>query len=459
MVCDTITYGGQTLLTLYHQGFSAPKARKIKEKVGRFNLVFQETECPDGGVPIPAGWFMKEEGLAFQDSPMNPYGPEACAQVAHYCYAVKPSRLFRMTPSKSEYRLAIPVEDFLRIEEFVKKYTGFPISKRPMYYGDVFLYQPSLRCYHAKQAEGIVVDHLPANAMSVVRFQRNSIVVASRIVRTQEPAERVEILAGVPWDYHDIEIYVDDRLVFCQKDVSYVRKIHLTFNISGGTERVRLDKIAEAYQIHRPDSVETMDIGYDPSDVEEALSRSDYAITRMLDDERPDPSCTFICPGEMDRATELIGKTMESAADRLWIFDSYFTDQGGIAKTMDWLRIIAHCRAKEKSIVFFVKDDANALPMDELIEKIQADHELARFMRGRGRLGVHFYRTTKPIHDRFVLTESGDTVSGLALGTSFNSLDRNHYCIHRLGGHAAKTIWSGLCAWMEDGNIQAEGEV
>ena len=206
MVCDKITYGRQTLLTLYHQGFSVPKARKIKKKIGRFNLVFEEIEYPDDELSIPAGWFMKEEGLAFQDSPMNSYGPEACAQVEHYCYAPKPSRLFRMTPSKSEYRLGIPVEDFLQIEEFVKKYTGFPIVKRPMYYGDVFVYQPYLRCYHAKQAEGIVVEHLPANAMVAVRFQRNALVVASKIVRTAEPTERVEILAGVPWDYHDIEI-------------------------------------------------------------------------------------------------------------------------------------------------------------------------------------------------------------------------------------------------------------
>lgn len=459
MVCDKITYGRQTLLTLYHQGFSAPIARKIKKKIGRFNLLFEETECPDDNVPIPTGWFMKEEGLVSQDSPMNPYGSKACAQVIHYCYVVKPSRLFRMTPAKSEYRLDIPVGDFFQIEEFVKKYTGFAIAQKPMYFGDVFLYQPHLRCYHAKQAEGIVVEGLPANAMAVVRFQRNSIVVASKIVRTQEPAERVEILAGVPWDYHDIEIYVDDRLVFCQKDISYIRKIHLTFNIDGGTERVRLDKIAEAYQIDRPDSVETIDIGYDPNDVEEALSRSDYAITRKLDDERPDPSCTFICPGEMDRATELIGKTMEGAADRLWIFDSYFTDRGSIAKTIDWLRIIANCRAKEKSIVFFVKDTANALPMEELMEKIQTDHELARFMRGRERLWLHLYQTKAPIHDRFVLTESGETISGLALGTSFNSLDRNHYCIFRLRAYAAKTVWSGLRAWMEDGNIVSEGEV
>lgn len=459
MVCDKITYGKQTLLTLYHQGFSAPETRKIKKRVGRFNLIFQEYECPDDNLPIPAGWFMKEKGLAFQDSPMNPYGPEACAQVEHYCYASKPLRLFRMTPSKSEYRLNIPTDNFLQIEEFVKKYTGFPIAKRPMYYGDVFIYQPYPRCYHAKQAEGIVVEHLPANAMVVVRFQRNSLVVSSKIVRTSEPTKEIEILAGVPWDYHDIEIYIGDRLVFCQKDISYMRQMHLTLSIDGGKETVRLDKIAEVYQIDRPDSKETINIGYTPNSIEDALSRSDYAIMQKLDTERPDPLFTFICPGEMAQAMDLIGKAMESASDRLWVFDSYFTDRDGLGKTMDWLRIITRCHAREKNIVFFAKSPGNALSMDELTEKILEDHELVRFIRDKKRLGLRLYQTISPIHDRFVLTESENVISGLALGTSFNSLDNNHYCIFRLSNYAARTVWSRLRAWMENNNVVSVEEV
>lgn len=459
MVCNKITYGGQTLLTLYHQSFFASKARKIKEKVGRFNLVFEETECPDRNLCIPDNWFMKEEGLVSQDSPMNPYDSAACAQVEHYCYARKPSRLFGIDQSKSEYCLAIPAGDFMKIEEFVKHYTGFPIAKGSMHYGDVFVYQPYLRCYHAKQAEGIVVENLPANSMVVVRFQRNAMVVASKIFRTPKPVASAEILANVPWDYHDIEIYVDDRLVFYQKDISYIRQVHLTLNIDGGKERVRLDKIAEAYELSRPDSKETIHIGNDSNSIEETLKRSEHAIMQKLNAERPDPSCTFICPGEIGRAIKLIGKTMEDASDRLWVFDSYFTDRDGFGNMMDWLRIITKCRAKEKSIVFFSKSTERAFSIDELIKELRADREIARVMRGRKQLGLRFYQTGLPIHDRFVLTESEGVISGIALGTSFNSLDRNHYCIFDLSPHAAGTIWSALRAWMEDGNVVLEQEV
>lgn len=402
---------------------------------------------------------MKEKGLISQDSPMNPYGSEACAQIIHYCYVTKPSRLFRLAPSKSKYQLAIPTEDFLRIEDFVKKYTGFPIDKSPMYFGDVFIYEPYLRCYHAKNTEGIVVEHLPANAMVVVRFQRNTLVVASKIVCTQEPTERIEIPAGLPWDYHDIEIYVDDQLVFCQKDICYMRQFHLSLHIVEKKETIRLNKIAETYQIDHPDTVETINVGYDPNRIEEALNRSNSAIMKKLDVERPDPSCIFICPNEMDRAMTLIGKTMESALDKLWIFDSYFTDRNSLAKTMDWLRIITRCRAKEKSIVFFAKNNEKALSMDEMIEEIRKDHELVRTMHSNEQLGLHLYQTVSPIHDRFILMESEGAISGLAIGTSFNSLDKNHYCIFRLSGHAAKMIWNELCTWMEDGNIVSEQEV
>lgn len=459
MVCDKIIYGRQTLLTLYHHDFTVPKIRRIKEKVGRFNLIFEETECPDDDIPIPDGWYMKEEGLTFQDSPMNPYSSEACARVEHYCFALKPSRLFRIVPSKSEYDLGIPAESFLKINEFVKKYTGFPIDKKLIYYGDVFVYQPYLRRYHAKQAEGIVVENLPENAMVVVRFQRNSLVVASKIVRTSAPSEEIEILAGVPWDSHDIEIYEADQLIFCQKDVSYIRRIHLTLNISGGKEKIRLDKIADAYQIDRPNSVENIDIGFDPSSIEETLGQSEHAIQQKLSAERPDPLCTFICPGKMDLAMKLIGKTMESASDRLWIFDPYFTDPNGLNKVVDWLRIIVRCRVKEKNIVFFTKKTEHNSSMDRLVESIQTDHELKRLMHDGKKLGLHLYQTSSPIHDRFVLTESEDRISGLALGTSFNSLDKNHYCIFRLSSSAAKTIWSELCDWMEDGNIVVEKEI
>lgn len=460
MVCDKIIYGGQVLLTLYHGGLPAPVSRRITQKIGRYNVVFEETECQSEEVTIPEDWFMKEEGLVSQDSFMNPYGSAACAYVEHYCYAAKPKRLFHVSESKSEYSLALQAKEFLQIEEFVKKYTGFPISKNPMHYGDVFVYKNYPRCYHAKQAEGIVVENLPANALVIVRFQKNSMIVATKIVQTTAPAGEIEILAGVPWDHHDLEIYVNDQAVFCCRDVSYMRRFHLSLSMVGRPTKVRLDKIAESYQISHDGAAQTMNIGYDPDEIEEVFGRSNQTIRKQLNAERPDPVCTFICPDERKKALELIGRTMQDASDSLWIFDSYFTDLHHVAETIDWLRIIAQCRAKEKHIVFFVKGKQNALDPAGLADKMREDHELERLMRNGSKLNIHLYQTSKPIHDRFVLTESAGTISGLAVGTSFHSLNDHHYCIFRLSDHTSRIIWNELRSWLlKDQNVVSEQEV
>ena len=460
MVCDKITYGGQILLTLYHQGFLTSNLRKITQKIGHYNLVFEETDCSNEEDVLPVGWFMKEEGLILKDSFMNPYGSAACAYMEHFCYAIKPKRLFRIAKSKSEYSLAIQAQDFLKIGEFIEKYTGFPISKKPMNYGDIFVYQHRLRCYHAKQADGIVVENLPANAMIIVKFQRNSVIVTTKIARITVPTKEIEILADVLWDSHDIEIYVDDQLVFYDRDVSYIRKIQLNFKVETNATKVKLDKIAELYQIEHLEEFQTTNIHYNPNDIEEVLNRSNQLILKRMNAEHPDSGFEFICPNEGDKALNLIGKTMQSALDSLWIFDPYFTDTNHLAKTIDWLRIIAQCKAQEKNIVFFVKNEQNALDPSKLIEKIQADYELERLLRNGSKLGIHLYQTCKPIHDRFVLTESNNMLSGLALGTSFNSLDENHYCIFHLGDYAAKKIWEELHSWMMiDGAIISKSEV
>ena len=48
---------------------------------------------------------------------------------------------------------------------------------------------------------------------------------------------------------------------------------------------------------------------------------------------------------------------------------------------------------------------------------------------------------------------------GLNIGTSFNSLERNHYCINKLNSNTAKTILTELTGWLNLGNIKYHLEV
>jgi len=62
MICDKITYGGQVLLTVYHQGFDdeiKERSLKIVEKVGSYNLIFTETLVSDDEIVNIADWSIK----------------------------------------------------------------------------------------------------------------------------------------------------------------------------------------------------------------------------------------------------------------------------------------------------------------------------------------------------------------------------------------------------------------
>ena len=70
--------------------------------------------------------------------------------------------------------------------------------------------------------------------------------------------------------------------------------------------------------------------------------------------------------------------------------------------------------------------------------------------------GIQLIQTAKPIHDRFVIIRNGDEYSGINIGTSFNSLDENYYCINNLLHRDAKEIIETLCDWLKDNTIAGE---
>lgn len=49
-----------------------------------------------------------------------------------------------------------------------------------------------------------------------------------------------------------------------------------------------------------------------------------------------------------------------------------------------------------------------------------------------------------------MIIRNGDTYLGLSIGTSFNSLNSNHYCINTLAHREAKEVLEVLCTWMNE---------
>ncbi|MDR3600898.1 MAG: hypothetical protein P4L49_10545 [Desulfosporosinus sp.] len=453
MICDRIVYGGQSLLTVYHQGFDDEiKERRLKivEKVGAYKLVFTETLVSDDELDNITNWSIKEEGLLTPDSTKNPYGEAACAYMIHYEYANKPLRIFNF--SGDRYFLRIPVDKLIQINEFVKKYTGLDIDKNPMNYGDIFVYRSFACNYRANKEEGIVVESLPAGSTVIVRFKKSDIIVSTKVVRIDHETEETEIKAGKPWTYHDIEIFFDDELVYYRKDLSYIRRMQINMQIKEPQKRIRLNKIANSYAFERNGSGHVSNIGDPLEEYEEMMNASASEIKKRLNVEKADDQVTFMKPGEIQKAIDLIGSVMQTASDTIWIFDSYFTDVNGIKGMLDWIRILANCPAQSKNVTFYSKGPNNALDLVALKKEIERDAELGIILRTRNALGIHFYQTKSPIHDRFVLTETDKIYSGLAIGTSFNSLGDHYYCVFKLSHKASQTIWNELESWTINSN-------
>jgi len=460
MICDKITYGGQTLLTIYHQGFDdeiGTRSLKTIKEIGSYNLVFTEKKVKDDIVDNITDWSVKEEGFLTPSASLNPYTNDACAYMTHFRFASKPSRLFKFC--KNRYHLNITIDNLMEINKFIKKYTGLSIEKNPMLYGDIFVFKNQILDYHTNELDEIMVKDLPKGATAIVKFKKSDIIVSTKITKTASNAEEIVIKSDKPWEHFDIEMYENDELLYLKKDVTYIRHIQMNLQMSGIGKRVKLNKIGDSYTIEKNNNI-ISNIGNPLDSFEEMMNSSTSEILKYLNAAKPNNQIVFIRPGELEKAIDLIGNVMQKANDVIWVFDSYFTDINDIRGMIDWIRILTNCKAPSKNLVFFCKSSDKALDLEGLKKEIRKDSVLNTIIRTRKTLGIHLYQTRMPIHDRFILTESDNINSGLAMGTSFNSLGNHHYCIYKLGHSTTQTIWNELESWMRSkNNLVKDGEV
>lgn len=74
MICDKITFKGQTILTVYHKETDTDFPQRVirmTQKFGRFNLTFIETFSDDTEAEKITGWIVREEGIVPQGKSIN----------------------------------------------------------------------------------------------------------------------------------------------------------------------------------------------------------------------------------------------------------------------------------------------------------------------------------------------------------------------------------------------------
>lgn len=453
MVCNEIILGGNSILKIYHKDFNDASDRKIlhDRKIRRCNLEFHQYQVSDEVLDSIYGFTYKREGLLQPNVCPNPYGDRVCAIMTHYVFDEKPHKIF--DAKENIYSLKLSIQDFIEVAEFTEKYTGIEIKKDPMLFGDTLVFSFCNIDIKATKDNGITINNIPTNATNIaVCFKNADIIVHSELITVSSETSCIDIKCNEKWNNHDISIYSNNELIYSRQNLSYIMGFNIETRISTDKD-IPLRTIGDKYTISEYSSQIISSSKKKIDTAVELIDKANEKIIRLIENETINTQVTFIKPGEMDKALALIGKILESAKDDLWIFDPYFTDKNEIAKSLDWLKIISNCKANKKKIVFFTRDINKCLDTAGLQSEIESDSYLQDVIRINGKLDISFYQTKLPIHDRFILVRNASSFHGLIMGTSFNSLDRNHYCLSQITGNSAKNILTELEEWLNAGNI------
>lgn len=457
VICDRITYGGSCILTVYHRNFSLErpvKKRVFREKIGRFWLEFREGEADeDQLIQVESmNWQWKTEGILLPGNPQNPYNEAACAKTVLYGFTQKPERLFKIQEKK--YVCRLPLEDMTRVNAFVKKYMGVDPDQEPLIYGNILVCQASVCEYRGKGDKGIVIQNVKAGMQILVNFKKDGFIVCTKNFFIQQEQEEVEILSDVSWDSYDIRIYFNEELLYEKDRISYVKFVHMEMNIKTGQERIPLKSLNSQMIREKYSSEKVVISGKDTQISNERLLESGRELKKLFSKTRENSWVQFICPGETDKVIETLKDAFFEKGDEIWVFDPYFADSQKLVSAIDWLRVLTNSENPFKHVVYYCRKGSQDT---ELLKKaIQNDRILRERQKDWKSLNLTLVETKSPIHDRFILWKNNGRSSGISMGTSFNSLGENFYCIYRLPEQTASRIFERLLEWMQQGNIEQE---
>ena len=108
---------------------------------------------------------------------------------------------------------------------------------------------------------------------------------------------------------------------------------------------------------------------------------------------------------------------------------------------VDWMRLLRGSPAKNIYAIYYRNAaDENTMTLAQAKQLLSADWPLSQQLRRNPR-SLHLIGLNEYIHDRLLLCREGTRFTGLALGSSINSLDSNYLCIHPLTPLFSQTCW------------------
>ena len=367
----------------------------------------------------------------------------ASVHCSHYIVANKPSFLL--------YSDAFTSNDanvLVELFDFINTYCGLQFKKYPLHLGDIFIFEPTLvevRGNEVDGVDGLTLTNLPIDSTLIVHFKSYD-----DLGDTEYIVDTAIVNAEHPWQSFDIFVYREGKLIYKSINKSIVRSIHMAIDIQREPVELSFKRLGKTI-IQQSSEKETFTVGkkIEPKLLREYNKQIIDNVALYAD------GVNKILYGGSDEDIQIekdyIIRQLEDAADEIVICDSYFTDYRDDKdkdKIFEWLAILANTSAKSKTIVFYVtrKDGSNrAFTADELLKNIPLHRAVANYYRNHNNsLGICCIETKIPIHDRFIFTRTDKDVQCLVVGTSFNSLGENFYCIHQYTGTIAKSLYESI---------------
>lgn len=455
MIKDEIIFKNKTILTIYHRGFEHEqdyKKRVVKEKIGRNWIIFNEECVSDSEWDLNKEYDWEESGLLMAGEKINPYNHSACANMIHRVYVNKSKVIEQL------YNKASQNDVLGKVIDFVQKYTGMDLKESPIMLGDVFLFSIREINYKSNENNSILLYDLKAGMKIIIKFKKRNIILETRIINIDIDTDEIEVETDYDWNCHDIEIYMDESLIYIRKDVYYMRHIVLNMSMKNPAKKIPQSSTNSYYALEQSSKVNTIEMGEPLEEKRKRLNDLNRILCQAMHGSNKPNDVVFIKPGQEQIAREKIMSVLFDEGNELWLFDPYFTDTGsGDTKMIDWLRLIANAKAKKRHIVFYCSGEGRALDASQLETRIQRDSVIKRDIIEQKNSCIQLVQTRQPIHDRFLIIVKENTMKGISIGTSLNSLNANHYCIHDLDNYSCRMILEELSMWIES-NIEEEKE-
>lgn len=446
MICDKIIFDNETIITIYHSGFSDEKntnKKKISDTIDGKEITFLEYYEPSDKALNDENLF--EKGFLDTKSKYNVYRDGSnCAKYKRFSGEL-PCSIYDLTEDTPKLKLSLEHLDM--IFEFIKKYTNLDIAQDITLFGDILVLEPrKLTIKSENECQIISFENLETDMLITVNFYNSNATITLSIVETICVSGTFKIEAPKNWSFVDIYVYKNGKLYYKNSCFSFLRGFVSSSSMET-TKSVQLNKFGLEETI-TTNYTEEIRVGNNTS-YKKSNKDKLQNIQKQINIYNENKRIIFFKPNEEKKVLKELSSIFSNAKDELWIIDSYFSYNNKIGYPQDILKLIIESSAKSKYVVFFSNNESE---IENLDKSLLNDEEINRILTYK-KLNISFKQTNMAIHDRFIISKSQDSVSVYVIGTSFNSLVNNYYCLIKLGDADSQLIYDELKDLIMDKNF------